>query len=350
MFCPHCNTNNPDGSAHCFNCGHDMDQTPLDPSFNESADRLIAERRLNEARALLQRAIREMPTGWKPVRNESGSLHIAFWDIGEFLAYTEGLQTSVVWIAASYSKAWYQLATIAVEEGHFGDALLCIDSGLKEEPGHPDLWCEKGYILNRLRRHEEALHCYQRAATIRDWTPKPRVARALRGQGAALIDLKRLDEAEVVFLRSLELDPDSKIAKHELEYIREQRKHQAGNKESLPWFLYAIIKPPTDPLTVELLSLVEDLESIPGPKTIGSENYSKILQAFMARGWAGFEEAFDRIVPRTRTDYADVKRSLLREPVFNRKVHRNMLRMASGDNIEDVLGDIRREKDSTKSH
>src|SRR4051812_44304158 len=26
MLCPRCQTNNPEGSAHCFNCGQDMSQ------------------------------------------------------------------------------------------------------------------------------------------------------------------------------------------------------------------------------------------------------------------------------------------------------------------------------------
>ena len=86
--------------------------------------------------------------------------------------------------------------------------------------------------------------------------------------------------------------------------------------------------PPTDPLTVRLLAEIEDLETIPGPRTVGPENYSRILDAFLKRGWAGFEEAFDLVVPKTRTDYTEVKRNLLREPVFSPKTQRNMLRLA----------------------
>jgi hypothetical protein len=43
----------------------------------------------------------------------------------------------------------------------------------------------------------------------------------------------------------------------------------------------------------------------------------------MKRGWAGFEEAFDRIVPPDGEDYAAIKRDLLREPVFNMQAHRH---------------------------
>jgi hypothetical protein len=62
--------------------------------------------------------------------------------------------------------------------------------------------------------------------------------------------------------------------------------------------------------------------------------------------WAGFEEEFDRIVPRDRPDYEQVKRDLLREPVFSLKAQRNLARGfmaeigASDDTLEDVLDDI----------
>jgi hypothetical protein len=71
--------------------------------------------------------------------------------------------------------------------------------------------------------------------------------------------------------------------------------------------------------------LVEDLPSIPGPKTVGAENYSRVLNAFVKRGWTGFEEQFDRVVPRDRADYVDVKRDILREPMFSLKAHWNMV-------------------------
>ncbi len=101
--------------------------------------------------------------------------------------------------------------------------------------------------------------------------------------------------------------------------------------KQLPWFLHCIKYPPTDSLTKELLALVEGLEDVPGPKTLGTENYAKVSQAFMTRGWVGFEEAFDVVVPRTRADYASVKRELLRESIFSPKVHLRMSRIFLGE-------------------
>lgn len=118
----------------------------------------------------------------------------------------------------------------------------------------------------------------------------------------------------------------------------------------LPWFLHCVKYPPTDPLTAELLALIEGLESVPGPKTIGNENYTKISEAFLDRGWAGFEEAFDEIIPRTRHDYVCLKRELLRESIFDPKVHLRMSRVLLGEiTIKEALEEAARDKARRKT-
>jgi hypothetical protein len=105
------------------------------------------------------------------------------------------------------------------------------------------------------------------------------------------------------------------------------------------------VKPPTDPLTVQLLALVEDLPSVPGPKTVGSENYSRIVDAFIERSWEGFEEEFNRIVNPDRPDYADVKRDLLCEPLFSIKAHQNLTELVLGrKTIEEIWEENRKEE------
>lgn len=307
----------------------------MESDFNQEADKLIAEGRLAEARAMLEAAVRGIPAGWKPRRDDGRSLAIAFWNREEFLAYVQRSHPdkTMYWVPESYSKAWYQLAGVAIEEERLENALFCIDCGLELEPDHPELWCEKGYVLGRSKRHAEALDCYVRAASARDWPPALYTARTLRGQGVALIDLDRLDEAEAALKRSLEYEPDNEGARNELEYIEKLR----GQRKQMPWFLNAYVNLPTDPLTARLLALVADLPSIPGPTTVGSKNYSRIARAFRERGWPGFEEEFDRIVPLDRPDYADVKRDLLREPLFLAKVHRRMSEEFTGQKTADDL-------------
>jgi hypothetical protein len=166
--------------------------------------------------------------------------------------------------------------------------------------------------------------------------------------------LDRLDEAEATLRRSLEFEPDNQMAPQELKYIQQLRDDQAKRKKQLPWFMRALLEPPTDRVTLRLIALVEGLPHIPGPKTVGPGNYSRIFDAFMQRGWSGFEEEFEPIVPQGRPDYEQVKRDILREPIFSAKVHRNMTRAfmaragASDETFEDVMNDIFRNRDDRR--
>lgn len=322
----------------------------MEPDFNRLADEMICAGSYAKARTLLEAALREIPVGWSPRNEDDRSLRIAFWDEEEFFAYCDRQGDSseqlVLWIKGSYSKAWYQLAIIASEQEEFERALFCLDCGLELEPDHPELWSEKGYLLGRIERQQEALDCYVRAGSVRDWASSSQLARSLRGQGVQLIDLNHLDDAENAIRKSLELEPNSEVARKELEYIENlRRQRDAGSERDLPWFVRSLVIPPADPLTIHLLALVEGLPSIPGPQTVGSENYSSIFDKFMQHGWEGFEEEFDRIVPRERPDYADVKRDLLCEPIFNPKAHRKLTEAVFGaETSEEILGGLARKR------
>jgi tetratricopeptide (TPR) repeat protein len=128
-----------------------------------------------------------------------------------------------------------------------------------------DEWCRaiflKGFALIDLNRPEEAKPLLDRAVAMapmnaqylaelgewhkghREWDrayqlfeqaedaaamSRPEVRndhqrRALRGMGYVLIEQGKLDEAEKLFRKCLELDPNDQRAKTELEYIRQQR-------------------------------------------------------------------------------------------------------------------------------
>ena len=317
---------------------------------HESISAALSQNRMRDARELIEHALSLMPPHWKPFEEDDKQIHGAFWDQDEFLAYVgtrrSDNEKSIFWTTVSFSKLWWQLADVNVSEGRFDNALVCIEKGLELEPDHPILWIQRGYIFNRLGRHQEALEGYRTAATNRLWATPAVTARALRGQGSALIDLGLFLEVRRVYNASLELDPKSESARKELEYIDQALADRKKPAATLPWFLHAIKFPPTDPLTLQLLLLIQNMDSIPGPKTVGTENYSVISKAFLASGWAGFEEAFDAVIPRSRADYADIKRDLLRGPIFNQKVHERMSKMLFGQTtVEKTIEEIKRDKE-----
>jgi tetratricopeptide (TPR) repeat protein len=307
----------------------------------------LSQNRAEDARKLIEQELASMPANWKPLQEDDKEVRGAFWDQNEFFAYVGSHRSdnekSIFWTTVSFSKLWWQLADVNISEDRFDNAAVCIERGLELEPDHPVLWIERGYIFNRIGRHQEALEAYRTAASVRQWAQPAVTARALRGQGSALIDLGQLSEARNVYNASLELDPESESAHKELEYIDQALADKKKHAATLPWFLHAIKFPPTDPLTLQLVQLVQGMEPIPGPKTVGTENYSAISKAFLASGWAGFEEAFDAVIPRSRADYAEIKRDLLREPIFNPRVHSRMARVVLGEaTVDEILEEASR--------
>lgn len=299
--------------------------------FNTQAHRLLQAGQKQQARELLEATLRAMPPGWKPIQDGQGpSLRAAFWNQEEFFAYFHGSPKptrSTSWVPGSYFRAWLQLAEMACDDHNFALALEYISYGVDLESDHPDLWNFRGYVLGKMKHFEESLAAYEHAATCRSWAPASQVARALRGQGLRLVDLNRLDEAETALRRSLYLAPGNPIAMGELDYIAKARDQM---KRNMPWFARAVLYPPADERTRAQIALAEDMPSRAGPEVVG-RHYFAIVTAFMDRGWEGFEEEFDRYLPRDDPRYWQVKQDLLCEPVFNAKVHREMTSIITGE-------------------
>lgn len=91
----------------------------------------------------------------------------------------------------------------------------------------PNLATERAIALAGLRRLPEALAAYEEGLTLPGLSDKDK-ARMMRGRGYILTEMERLDEAEVAYNDSLKLEPDSVVAKNELDYLRKLR--LGGNK------------------------------------------------------------------------------------------------------------------------
>ncbi len=197
----------------------------IEEDFNVAAVLLITEGRLEEARAVLEAALAMQPPGWRPIQEISDEVVICCWYPDEFVSYCAAHPGKKVrWVAGSYSQAYYWLAHIAVEQEQWEQALESIMKGLELERDHPYLLCELGYIFAKLGQPAVALRIYRTAERVRPWAPDEQKARAVRGQAVSLIDLGKLDEAEIELVRSLKLDPNHPVALNELAYIAELRK------------------------------------------------------------------------------------------------------------------------------
>ena len=201
----------------------------LEKDIPSIAESMIRKGKRTEPEDLLKEFVSKIPLDWKPVHVSDTVINIAYWSTEEFMRHAphydpDGSKKMVVWATPSYSKAFYLLAFINVERKDWFTAMAFIDQAISLEPDHPLLLCEKALILLHLGRHKEAYDLFTIASEIRPWATVNQRARALRGAAVALIDLKRLDEAEELLKKSLEIEPENKAAIHELNYIQGLRK------------------------------------------------------------------------------------------------------------------------------
>lgn len=106
------------------------------------------------------------------------------------------------------------------------EALSCLEDVVKIAPLFGRIHGEQGYILNRLRRPQEAAAAYARAWDLSARLPEnvAAAAPALRGLAVACVDLGDLDRAEKLLRDSLVIEPANQIAASELEYITQRRR------------------------------------------------------------------------------------------------------------------------------
>lgn len=153
-------------------------------------------------------------------------------DLKETLLYTamaaaekqDAVVVGYVWAQAYYLKGYAHLDLGQVAEAH-----RWVERALALSPANATYLAERAYLLQAENRPQEALDAYVAAEeAARNWSPEEirdtELGRALRGQGFSLIELGRLDDAEAVFRRCLEIDPDDKGARNELLYIEQRRK------------------------------------------------------------------------------------------------------------------------------
>jgi len=110
--------------------------------------------------------------------------------------------TTVTAVTNVYALIAMQLGTYYNEMDLNEDAIRVLDLGLALDtvngvPGAhiADLISEKGFALNREQKFDQALAVYQNGAKLAGITPIDR-ARLERGEGLALTEMGKLDEAE----------------------------------------------------------------------------------------------------------------------------------------------------------
>lgn len=137
-------------------------------------------------------------------------------------ASDHGGSGKVVWVDWAYREAIQAQAYIAGARGELDKALGLLERVEALSPFNPGAFVERGYVLKRLGRSQEALESYRRAYALSQGFESARASApaALRGIGFALTELGDLKGARKAYEDSLKLDPGNETALHELDYIR----------------------------------------------------------------------------------------------------------------------------------
>jgi tetratricopeptide (TPR) repeat protein len=204
----------------------------------DDAEALMADRRFAEAGALLSAGVGRMPDGWQPIGTDRERVVLAAWDLGEFLRFSKDsdplAEPGVVWVTPSYSKAYYLLAVIGVETGDAESAVNNMARAIEVQPYHPLVMHEAALILQRMGGAAQALEVLDHVDRVPAWLMTPeRRALLWRTRGVTLVELGRLDEAEAALRASLDPEPNSAIARRELDYIAELRAQGAAAREPM---------------------------------------------------------------------------------------------------------------------
>jgi tetratricopeptide (TPR) repeat protein len=144
------------------------------------------------------------------------------WAIYAQIQTPGGATTNVRCVGNPYAGAALLLGSYYNEIRRHDLALEYLDRGLAFAPTVAGLYAEKAAAFIQMHRPADALTVYRQGLALVVLDPLER-GLLLRGQGFALTELRRYDEAEAAYRESLTIDPDHGHATAELVYIRRMR-------------------------------------------------------------------------------------------------------------------------------
>lgn len=134
-------------------------------------------------------------------------------------------------VSRAWSDAYMMKGYALADMGQLKEAREAVEAAVALSPFNSQYLAELGYLHQIDHAWDESLETYKRSAEGAEISSPDRknldLARAFRGQGYALIELDRLDEAEALYRKAIELDGADTKAPNELKYIQQLREKKA---------------------------------------------------------------------------------------------------------------------------
>jgi tetratricopeptide (TPR) repeat protein len=198
------------------------DQEKIDAQKVSNAVNLISIGNLIAAKQMLVDVINNVPAHYAhTTKIDEDTVEMRFWDQNEFIHYVAWQKptTKIKALLAAYPRAYYYLGFIAIAENDYQSAIKFLDRGRMLEATNPNFLTEKAHALIKQGKFTEAFAIYNQISTLGPFVSAEVLALALRGKGAALVEMGDLLDAEQAYRESLKYAPTNELAMRELRYI-----------------------------------------------------------------------------------------------------------------------------------
>jgi tetratricopeptide (TPR) repeat protein len=142
------------------------------------------------------------------------------------LASSQKQETEI--LTSEWADAYLLKGYALLELGRVAEARTTIERAVALSPQNAQYQEELAFAYQTEKDLARAMALYESAAAAAEFSPKETkisdLTRALRGQGYILIEQGKLDEAEKKYRKCLELDPNDRGSKNELQYIEQLRR------------------------------------------------------------------------------------------------------------------------------
>ncbi len=145
-----------------------------------------------------------------------------------YLLEAANAKTGAVVVKSTFAYAYYLRAYALTELNRHAEARASLESAIAMSPRNAQFQGELGDHYARAKNWDASLATFRVAdAAAREFSPedlrKAELGRALRGQGYALVELSRLQDAEEIYKKCLELDPNDRRALAELRLVQSRK-------------------------------------------------------------------------------------------------------------------------------
>ncbi|WP_439892923.1 tetratricopeptide repeat protein (plasmid) [Ralstonia sp. 25C] len=168
-------------------------------------------------------------------RNETGRLYSARTqpEALMYLLEAANAKTSAKIVSSNWAYAYYLKAYAMIELNRMDEAKVTLQRAIDMSPHNAQFRTEMGGVYQREKNWPMAITSFETAERDAREFSAPNIkntelARAWRGLAYVYVEQNRLDEAEALYRKCLELDANDTRAASELRYLQAQRA-KAGN-------------------------------------------------------------------------------------------------------------------------